>query len=157
MDLMTAARRSGLAAVATCVLSSFLGCPSGASPALDSHPHKEHEMSVGYLEIVTPDVDSACALYESLHGLSFGPKDEALGNARAARKPDGTLVAIRAPLAAHEGPIVRAYLAVDDIHKAAKAAEERGATIAYPPTKQGEHGTFAIVIQDDVQHGLWQP
>ncbi len=113
-------------------------------------------MSVGYLEIVTPNVDAACALYESVHGLTFGPKDEALGNARAAKRPDGSLVGIREPLAAHEGPMVRAYVAVQDIHKAAKAAEERGATIAYPPTKQGEHGTFAIVIQDDVQHGLWQ-
>ncbi|MGH1345978.1 MAG: VOC family protein [Nannocystales bacterium] len=114
-------------------------------------------MTVGYLEIVTPDVDAACALYESVHGLSFGPREEALGHARAARKPDGTLVGIREPLAGHEGPIVRAYLTVDDIHKAVKAAEERGATIAYPPTKQGEYGTFAIVIRDDVQHGFWQP
>lgn len=114
-------------------------------------------MSVGYLEIVTPDVDSACALYESLHGLSFGPKDEALGHARAARRPDGTLVGIRAPLAEHEGPIVRAYVTVDDIHNAVKSAEEGGAMVAYPPTKQGEYGTFAIVIPDDVQHGLWQP
>lgn len=114
-------------------------------------------MTVGYLEIVTPDVDATCALYESVHGLSFGPKDADLGGARAARKPDGTVVGVRAPLAAHESPIVRAYLAVDDIQEAVKGAQQRGATIAYPPTKQGEHGTFAIVIQDDVQHGLWQP
>lgn len=148
--------------LATGVLSGSFGCPSDAGPTADATPSEpssrtDSAMTVGYLEIVTPDVASTCALYESVHGLSFGPKDEALGGARAARKPDGTLVGIREPLAAHEGPIVRAYMTVEDIHEAVKAAEERGATIAYPPTEQGAHGTFAIVIQDDVQHGLWQP
>lgn len=113
-------------------------------------------MTVGYLEIITPDVDSACALYEQLHGLSFGPKDESLGQARTAKKPDGSLIGIREPLAAHEGPMVRAYLAVPDIHEAVRAAEKQGATTAYPPTKQGDHGSFAIVIRHDVEHGLWQ-
>ena len=28
--------------------------------------------------------------------------------------------------------------------------------IAYPPTRQGNQGTFAIVIKGDVEHGLWQ-
>ena len=114
-------------------------------------------MTVHYLEIVTPDVDAACSLYERLHGLSFGPQDASLGEARVARTPEGTLVGIRKPLAAHEGPMMRSYLAVDDIHAAASAAQERGATVAYPPTEQGEHGFFAIVVQDGVEHGLWQP
>ncbi|MEM9453693.1 MAG: hydroxylase [Myxococcota bacterium] len=114
-------------------------------------------MTVGYLEIVTQDVDSACALYERMHGLTFGPVEPDLGQARVAKKTDGTLVGIRAPLADHEKPVVRAYVTVEDIHAAAKAAEERGATIAYPPTQQGKHGWFAIVIQGGVEHGLWQP
>jgi hypothetical protein len=65
-------------------------------------------------------------------------------------------VGIRKPLAAHEQPIVRTYLEVDDIQRAVKEAEESGAIVAYPPTLQGRRGTFAIVIQGDVQHGLWQ-
>jgi hypothetical protein len=28
--------------------------------------------------------------------------------------------------------------------------------VAYAPTRQGKQGTFAIVIQGDVQHRLWQ-
>ena len=143
--------------VALGVVSSSMGCPSNEAPTPDNPPHAEHVMTVGYLEIVTTDVESACSLHERVHGLSFGPKDETLGGARAAKKPDGTLVGIRQPLAAHERPpIVRAYLAVEDIRGAVKAAEEQGATIAYPPTEQGTHGWFAIVIQDDVEHGLWQ-
>lgn len=113
-------------------------------------------MAVKYLEIVTNEVDSACALYERLHGVSFGPRDASLGRARVAQTSDGTLIGIRAPLAEHERPTVRAYLAVEDIHAAVKAAEDVGAVIAYPPTEQGEHGFFAIVIKDDVEHGLWQ-
>ncbi len=113
-------------------------------------------MTVHYLEIVTDNPDTTCALYERMHGLSFGPQDENLGRSRLARRADGSLVGVRAPLAAHEKPIVRAYTAVEDIHAATKAAEDNGALIAYGPTREGAHGQFAIVIQDGVQHGLWQ-
>jgi predicted enzyme related to lactoylglutathione lyase len=113
-------------------------------------------MAVHYLEIVSDDVDALAALYQVMHGLSFGPPDADLGQARVATRADGTLVGIRKPLAAHEQPIVRTYLAVEDIQQAAKKAEENGAVVAYPPTQQGKRGTFAIVIQGGVQHGLWQ-
>ncbi len=113
-------------------------------------------MGVHYLEIVSNDVDTLTRLYERVHGLSFGPPDPDLGQARVATRADGTLVGIRKPLAAHEQPIMRTYLAVEDIEQAVKRAEDSGATIAYPPTRQGQRGTFAIVIEGDVQHGLWQ-
>lgn len=113
-------------------------------------------MAVHYLEIVSNDVDALAALYQRMHGLSFGTPDPDLGQARVASRADGTLVGIRKPLAAHEQPIIRTYLAVEDIQQAVKNAEDSGATIAYPPTRQGQRGTFAIVIQGDVQHGLWQ-
>lgn len=113
-------------------------------------------MVVHYLEIVSDDADTLTALYQRLHGLSFGPPDHDLGQARVATRADGTLVGIRKPLAAHEHPIMRSYVAVEDIQHAVNVAEEHGATIAYPPTQQGHWGTFAIVIQGDVEHGLWQ-
>ena len=109
-----------------------------------------------YLEIVSEDVDELTGLYTRTQGLTFGGPDADLGMARVATRADGSLVGIRKPLAAHEQPIVRIYLAVDDIERAAKQAEEHGAVIAYPPTRQGQRGTFAIVIQGGVQHGLWQ-
>ena len=56
----------------------------------------------------------------------------------------------------HEQPVMRTYLAVDDIQQAAKNAEEAGAMIAYPPTREGDRGTFTIVIHGGVEHGLWQ-
>jgi predicted enzyme related to lactoylglutathione lyase len=113
-------------------------------------------MDVHYLEIVSNDVDALAALYERMHGLSFGSPDPDLGQARVATRGDGTLVGIRKPLAAHEEPVVRTYLAVDDIRQAVKNAEGAGAIVAYPPTRQGQRGTFAIVIHGGVQHGLWQ-
>ena len=91
-----------------------------------------------------------------MHGLSFGAPDPDLGQARVATRADETLVGIRKPLAAHEQPIMRTYLAVDDIQQAVKRAAEHGAIIAYPPTRQGQRGTFAIVIHGNVEHGLWQ-
>src|SRR3954452_13296223 len=110
-------------------------------------------MSVHYLEIVSNDVDALAGMYQRTHGFSFGPPDPDLGQARVATRPDGSLVGIRKPLAAHEQPIMRTYLAVEDVQKAVKKAEEHGAIIAYPPTRQGKRGTFAIVIQGDAQHG----
>ena len=108
-----------------------------------------------YLEIVTPDVASTCGLYEAMHGVNFGPEDADLGGAKTAEWT-GTLSGIRQPLADHEKPIVRTYLAVKDIHGAVTAAEKAGAIVAYPPTKQGDHGIFSIIIHDGVEHGLWQ-
>ncbi|MBV9325287.1 MAG: hypothetical protein JO352_16065 [Chloroflexi bacterium] len=113
-------------------------------------------MAVHYVEIVTNEVDTLTGLYQRMHALSFGPPDADLGQARVATQPDGTLVGIRKPLAGHEQPIMRTYLAVEDIHQAVMKAEDSGATIAYPPTRQGQRGTFAIVVQGDVEHGLWQ-
>lgn len=113
-------------------------------------------MSIHYLEIVSDDVDAIAALYERMYGLTFGPPDPDMGQARVATRSDGTLVGIRKPLAAHEQPIMRTYIAVEDIQQAVKKAEESGATVAYPPTRQGQRGTFAILFHGGVQHGLWQ-
>ncbi|MDH3628752.1 MAG: hypothetical protein OEV00_04350 [Acidobacteriota bacterium] len=126
------------------------------SPAIAGKGKGDPPIAVRYLEIVSNDVDTLTQLYERVHGLSFGPPDPDAGQARIATRGDGTLVGIRKPLAEHEQPIMRTYIAVEDIQQAVKEAEDSGATIAYPPTVQGQHGTFAIVIQGDIQHGLWQ-
>jgi predicted enzyme related to lactoylglutathione lyase len=112
-------------------------------------------MAVHYLEIVSTDVDALTELYQRMHGLSFDPPDPDLGHARVAAQADGPLVGIRKPLAEHEQPILRTYIAVEDIQQAIGEAEESGAMIAYPPTRQGHQGTFAIVIKGGVEHGLW--
>lgn len=113
-------------------------------------------MRVHYLEFVCADVASQCAALEASHGLSFGPAVPELGNARVAEGPDATQVGVRAPLADHEQPIIRPYLAVDDIALAISHAESKGAVVAYPPTQQGNTGTWAIYILGDLQVGLWQ-
>ena len=113
-------------------------------------------MQVHYVEIVSKAVEKQCKALEQVHGLSFGPEVADLGKARVAETSSGTLVGVRATLAEHEQPIVRTYFAVDDITKAVKEAEAAGALVAYPPTKQGETGTWAIYILDDIQSGLWQ-
>jgi predicted enzyme related to lactoylglutathione lyase len=110
---------------------------------------------VHYLEFVCRDVDAQCAALARVHGLSFGPAVADLGQARVANAADGSLIGVRAPLAEHEQPIVRTYLDVDDIAKAVKDAEAAGAVIAYPPTRQGDTGTWAIYVLGDVQVGLW--
>src|SRR5437764_8791922 len=101
---------------------------------------RNSKMAVHYLEIVSNDVDTLTGLYQLMHGVYFGPPDPDLGQARIATQADGAVIGIRKPLAAHEQPIMRTYLAVEDIQQAVKAAEESGAMIAYPPTCQGNRG-----------------
>lgn len=112
---------------------------------------------IHYTEIVTEDMDDHCATLAQVHGLTFGATQADLGEARVAQTPDGNLIGVRKPLAQHETPIVRTYIAVADIAAAVKNAEETGAMIAYPPTKQGDTGTWAIYVKGGLQFGLWQP
>jgi predicted enzyme related to lactoylglutathione lyase len=113
-------------------------------------------MQIHYLEIVSADVTAQCAALERLHKVSFGAAVADLGQARVAELPDGSRIGVRAPLAAHEQPTVRAYFAVDDIGRAVKDAEAAGGVVAYPPTRQGATGTWAIYVLGGAQIGLWQ-
>ncbi|GAB4335229.1 MAG: hypothetical protein Kow0037_14850 [Calditrichia bacterium] len=131
----------------------LLACQS--SPKNDQKK-AELRPRVHYLEIVSQDVDKTCQTLEKVLDISFGAEVVDLGMARVAEMPGGTLLGVRAPLAGHEQPIVRTYIQVEDIHKALETAEKAGAEIAYPPTRQGETGVWAIYIQDGIQYGLWQ-
>ena len=156
----------GVALIATVfavLLPGYQASPGTGRPAEDMKGKDsskkiegDSNVRIHYLELVTNDVDALCTAYEKVHGLDFGSEDPDLGQARVAVQPDGSLLGIRKPLAEHEQPTMRTYLEVADIEKAVKEAEEGGAMIAYPPTKQGKRGTWAIFIQGDVQHGLWQ-
>lgn len=137
------------------ITSAFL-LPACQSPTQNIRGTGGAEMQTHYVEIVSKTVDKQCKALEQVHGLSFGPEVQDLGQAKVAKTANGTMIGVRAPLAEHEQPIVRTYFAVDDIEKAVKAAEAAGAVIAYPPTKQGETGTWAIYILDEIQYGLWQ-
>lgn len=145
-----------LSALLTMVMISTAGCRSDQRSKSAATTQRGSETRIHYLEIVTNDADAVTVLYEGMYGLSFGPPEPDLAQARVATRADGTLVGIRKPAAAHEHPIVRTYVEVADIQQAVKKAEERGAKIPYPPTQQGRWGTFAIVWHGDVQHGLWQ-
>ena len=113
-------------------------------------------MKVHYLEIVASDVDAVCAAYEAANGIKFGSADPLLGGARTAPLPDGSSIGVRGPLRDTEEPIVRPYWLVDDIAAALDAAAKQGAFVAHSPLEIPGKGTFAIYIQGDVDHGLWQ-
>ena len=113
-------------------------------------------MKVHYLEIVASDVDGVCAAYEAAHGIEFGSADPLLGGARTGQLPDGGSIGVRGPLRNTEKPVIRPYWLVDDIAAALDAASKQGAVVAHPPLEIPGKGTFAIYIQGDVDHGLWQ-
>ena len=113
-------------------------------------------MQIHYLEIVTDRVDAVCATYAASNGVQFGEPDIRLGGARTAAMPRGGLVGVRAPMHETEEPVVRPYWLVEDIDSAFAAAVEAGAEVAHPPMEIPGLGSFAIFIQGDVHHGLWQ-
>ena len=113
-------------------------------------------MKVHYLEIVASDVDAVCAVYEAAHGIKFGSADPLLGGARTAPLPDGSSIGVRGSLRDTEEPVVRPYWLVDDIEAALNAATKQGAIVAHSPLEIPGKGTFAIYVQGDVDHGLWQ-
>jgi predicted enzyme related to lactoylglutathione lyase len=135
-------------------LTASIGFVNGGRPR--QFEFEREGRLVHHVEIVSGDVDAKCAALERVHGLSFGPALAELGGARVAEAPDGSRIGVRAPLAAHEQPIIRTYLAVDDIAQAIAEAEAAGAMVAYPPTEHGDSGTYAIYILAGVQVGLWQ-
>jgi predicted enzyme related to lactoylglutathione lyase len=113
-------------------------------------------VQVHYLEIVTKDVDAVCTSYATVHGLQFGNPDAGLGGARTAALPGGGMVGVRAPMHETEDPVVRPYWLVEDIEASVAAAVGTGAEVAHPPLDIPGLGTFAIYIQGEIHHGLWQ-
>ena len=113
-------------------------------------------MKVHYLEIVASDVAAVCAAYEATHGIKFGSADPLLGGARTAPLPDGGSIGVRGFLSETEEPVVRPYWLVDDIEAALDAASKEGALLVHPALEIPGKGTFAIYMQGDVNHGLWQ-
>ena len=126
--------------------------PSPAEPKTES----SLPVRVQYLEIVTAEVDATCTALEKLHGVRFGEREAALGNARTASLAGGGWIGVRAPLRADEEPVVRPYVLVDDVKSAVEKAKAAGGEIALPPMEIPGRGTCAIYVQGGIQHGLWQ-
>ncbi len=118
--------------------------------------HEGGFVKIHFLEIVTPDVDAACALYSVMYDVTFGDANQNLGGARTAALDGGGMLGIRAPLRDTETPVVRPYVLVEDINAAVSAAAEAGAEIAMTPTEIVGYGQFAIVIHGGIESGLWQ-
>ncbi len=117
---------------------------------------KESAMQVEYLEIVTPDVDATCAMFEKIHGVAFAKADPAIGNARTADLKNGGRIGVRAPMHDAETPVVRPYLRVKDAEAAVASATEAGAEIMMGVTEIPGEGKFAIFMLGGIQHAVWQ-
>ncbi len=138
------------------VTVAVLGWTSPKTDLDDRVDRAGHVTQIHYLEIVTKEVDTVCAVYAAANGLQFGDPDAGFGNARTAALPGGGLVGVRAPMRESEEPVVRPYWLVDDIESAVAAAVDAGGEVAHPPMEIPGHGTFAIYIEGGLQHGLWQ-
>lgn len=110
--------RRDVLATASLALPAFLSVAntSSESHAQPAEPAKKAEkeaaLNVGYLEIVTPEVDAICKSYEQLHGVKFSKPNANLGFARTTKLAGGGLLGVRAPLRPTETPVVRPYLLV---------------------------------------------
>src|SRR3712207_5421351 len=77
----------------------------GRSGVANKDDGKGSAMKIHYLEIVTPEVDAACAMYSQMLGLTFGAAEQNLGGARTAKLASGGLLGIRGPLRPTEQPV----------------------------------------------------
>lgn len=114
------------------------------------------ENEIYYLEIVTPDAESARDLYGQTYGWKFQDAAPELGNAFVATLPNGSLCAIRAPMHAQEQPIVRTYIRVANVQDSLDKAVKLGAVTALGPTEISGRGTIAIYFFGGIQQGIWQ-
>ncbi|MFO0925082.1 MAG: hypothetical protein U0905_21660 [Pirellulales bacterium] len=172
-------RRTMMTESATALLASWVvmlsgGCsgspatPSGATPLKSQEANQDPNMSkkpseesgvamkIHYLEIVTKEVEAVSSLYSKMHNVTFEGPDPNLGNARTAKLAGGGMIGVRAPMHDAEKPVVRPYMLVENIEAIVAIAKQAGAVVAVPPMKLPGHGTCAIVIQNEVEIGLWQ-
>jgi|GEM_PF-3981281 len=70
--------------------SNTEGYPPDQSNMHDQNDDMGNTMKIQYLEIVTPDVDAACALYSQMYSVVFGKADQNLGGARTANPASGS-------------------------------------------------------------------
>jgi len=75
---------------------------------------------------------------------------------RIADLSGGGRIGVRAPMRADEAPVVRPYMRVDNIDKAAAAIEAAGGTFAMTATDMPSEGKFAIYLLGGIEHGLWE-
>ncbi len=148
--------RSTLASLALALVCSCSTTAGHTHAANDQPQPQENSMLIQFLEIVTTDADATCEALAKVHGVSFSEPDAMLGGARTADLQSGGRLSVRAPMADHEGPVVRPYVLVTDIEAAVAAAEASGAEIAMASTEIPGQGKFAIYILGGIQHGLWQ-
>ncbi len=114
------------------------------------------ENDLHYLEIVTPDAQSARDFYSQAYGWRFEDSAPELGNAFTAVLPNGSICGIRAPMHAQEKPTVRTYIRVADIHAAFHKAVELGASVALEPMELSGRGLIAIYRYGGMEQGIWQ-
>jgi len=113
-------------------------------------------MKIGYLEIVTPDVDGTIAVFAAANGAVFSDPVAGLGNARVAEMPGGGRIGVRAPMRDTEDPVIRTYFLTDDIDAATEKAVAAGAELAHPVMELPGQGKFSIVLLGGNQFGFWQ-
>ena len=113
-------------------------------------------MNIHYLEIVTDDIETTCAVYKKIYGVSFGDPDPMLGNAYTAEMQNGGMVGVRLPMSDIEQPVIRPYWLVEDIEDDFQKALDAGAEVAHPPLEINDLGIFAIYNLGGNQVGLWQ-
>ena len=60
------------------------------------------------------------------------------------------------PIPDAEKPVARPYILVEDIREAVAAVADSGATTAVTPMEIPDCGQCAIIIQGELETGLWQ-
>ncbi|PRW65296.1 VOC family protein [Actinopolyspora mortivallis] len=111
-----------------------------------------------WIELVTPDVDSAREFYAALFGWSYEQRTDSEGGHHLLALHEGFPVASLRTTASGEDAKWRLFLATGDCRAACEQAVERGACVTVAPSRLDGIGTKVVLEgPSDAEFGLLEP
>lgn len=111
-------------------------------------------------ELATTDVKAAKKFYSEVFGWEFSDHqmgDSTYSMVRCGDKEIAGMWQIPHDKSDEIPPHWMSYILVENLSKSLEAVQKNGATVKVPPTKAGEFGKFAIIIDPVGAHvALWE-
>ncbi|MGF7234705.1 MAG: VOC family protein [Frankia sp.] len=119
------------------------------------NPAEHPEGGICWVDLGTPDIDTATTFYRNLFGWTFADPDPTGYRLAGLR---GHLVTALGPATEPGPPYWTVYVLTHDIEASVTAATTSGATIAVPPAPAGDAGRSAVVRDPTgAPLSFWQP
>jgi predicted enzyme related to lactoylglutathione lyase len=113
-----------------------------------------------WVDLATPDVESAARFYGELFGWEVPerPDSATMGGYRRARKNGKDVAGVMPLMQEGQPPAWTSYVSVSDADVIARAVQENGGTMIAEPMAVGEYGRLAVFTDPEgAFFGIWEP